>query len=67
MKNILKLSCFVRNDINRIRRSDMKERIEFGGDIYLGAGSHGCVNTPFDAAQFMYSVVNIGTPVVIHD
>ena len=28
MKNILKLSCFVRNDINRIRRSDMKERIE---------------------------------------
>ena len=46
---------------------DMKDRIEFGGDIFLGAGSHGCVNTPFDAAAYMYNVVNIGTPVVIHD
>ena len=46
---------------------DMQERIEFGGQIYMGAGSHGCINTPYDAVVTMYNVVNIGTPVVVHD
>ena len=46
---------------------DMQNRWEFGGTIYLSNGSHGCVNTPYDAAQTIYNIVSIGTPVVVYD
>ena len=46
---------------------DMQNRWEFGGTIYLSNGSHGCVNTPYDAAQTIYNIVSIGTPVVVSD
>lgn len=46
---------------------DMQNRAYFGGTIYLSNGSHGCVNTPYDAAQTIYSIVSIGTPVVVYE
>lgn len=46
---------------------DMQTRYYFGGSIYLSNGSHGCVNTPYDAAQTIYNIVSIGTPVVVYE
>ena len=46
---------------------DLKERSEFGGTIYLSNGSHGCVNTPYEAVQTIYSAVSIGTPVIVYE
>lgn len=46
---------------------DLKERGAFGGTIYLTNGSHGCVNTPYDAVQRIYEAVNIGTPVIVYE
>lgn len=45
---------------------DLPGRDEFGGEIYKNNGSHGCVNTPFDKAAQIYSIVNVGTPVVVY-
>lgn len=45
---------------------DASWRSSFGGDIYKGNGSHGCVNTPYDAVKKIYNNVSVGTPVVIH-
>nr|WP_300825851.1 L,D-transpeptidase family protein [uncultured Schaedlerella sp.] len=38
----------------------------FGGDVYLWNGSHGCINMPYYNAQELYSILQIGTPVVVH-
>lgn len=38
----------------------------FGGNEYLYRGSHGCVNLPHDAAEKIYSRVEAGTKVVVH-
>lgn len=38
----------------------------FGGDRWRYAGSHGCVNMPYETAQQLYSLINVGCPVVIH-
>lgn len=43
---------------------DAKWRSEFGGDIYIKGGSHGCINTPYDAMAELYDMVEIGTPVL---
>lgn len=45
---------------------DANWRTEFGKDIYLTQGSHGCVNSPFDLAQTIFDNVDVGTPVVCH-
>ena len=42
-------------------------RYSFGGDIYLTAGSHGCVNLPEEAAATIYSEVHNYFPVVVYD
>lgn len=39
----------------------------FGGDWYLTNGSHGCINMPYDKAQELYSLVDIGLPVIVHE
>lgn len=46
---------------------DLVSRSTFGGDIYLYGGSHGCVNTPYDAVSQIYDIVSIGTPVVVYE
>ena len=40
-------------------------RSSFGGSIYQGGGSHGCINMDYDAAQFLYETYDIGTIVVV--
>ncbi len=46
---------------------DAKWRKEFGGDIYINNGSHGCINTPTDAVEQMYEYYPVGTPVLIYE
>jgi len=43
---------------------DATWRSEFGGDIYLTNGSHGCVNLPLSAAGQIYEYMAKGFPVV---
>lgn len=44
---------------------DASWRKEFGGDIYLTDGSHGCINTPLEKVKELYDMVEIGTPVIM--
>ena len=44
---------------------DADWRSEFGGSIYQGGGSHGCVNMPVDKAEALYNMIEVGTPVFI--
>lgn len=41
-------------------------RTEYGGDIYLTNGSHGCVNTPSANAEIIYNNIDIGYPVIVY-
>lgn len=41
-------------------------RDEFGGEIYLDDGSHGCVNLPLEAAKTLYENSTWGTRVIIY-
>ena len=45
---------------------DASWRSEFGGNIYKTNGSHGCVNTPPDAMAQVFSVLEIGDPVIVY-
>jgi hypothetical protein len=45
---------------------DATWRAVFGGDIYLTAGSHGCVNLPLAAAESIYSYISTGFPVICY-
>lgn len=38
----------------------------YGGTIYRGGGSHGCVNTPPGQVPAVYANVETGTPVVVY-
>ena len=39
---------------------------EYGGNTYKGNGSHGCVNTPYDAVRNIYNNISVGTPVIVY-
>lgn len=45
---------------------DASWRGSFGGSIYKGNGSHGCVNCPSGTAATLYKYVDTGFPVVVH-
>ena len=45
---------------------DATWRSRFGGDIYLTKGSHGCINLPLSSAEYIYSYVKKGFPVVCY-
>ena len=45
---------------------DAPWRSDFGGDIYLSNGSHGCVNIPPENMEAIYNAIDIGTAVVIY-
>lgn len=45
---------------------DASWRSSFGGNIYQGNGSHGCVNTPYKNVKKMYEKMSVGTPVIIY-
>ncbi|HEY6737020.1 MAG TPA: L,D-transpeptidase family protein [Candidatus Saccharimonadia bacterium] len=40
---------------------------KFGGPDYYYGGSHGCVNLPDAAAEFIYNWSTVGTPVWVHN
>jgi lipoprotein-anchoring transpeptidase ErfK/SrfK len=40
---------------------------KFGGSDYYYGGSHGCVNLPDAAAEFIYNWSDVGTPVWVHN
>lgn len=44
---------------------DASWRREFGGEIYMSNGSHGCINLPSDIAPKLYEMLEIGVPVVM--
>ena len=45
---------------------DATWRKEFGGDIYINSGSHGCVNLPLDKAKIIFENVVKGEPVIVY-
>lgn len=45
---------------------DATWRSAFGGSIYKGNGSHGCVNTPLGAVAKIYSKAYVGMPVIVY-
>lgn len=45
---------------------DASWRSSFGGGIYQGGGSHGCVNLPYNAAATIYNMAYVGMPVIVH-
>ena len=45
---------------------DATWRTEFGGDIYLTNGSHGCLNLPLDNARIIYEYVSTGFPIICY-
>ena len=44
---------------------DASWRSHFGGNIYKGNGSHGCVNSPYSKVKILYNKAPVGTPVII--
>lgn len=51
---------------NNIGMHDASWRSEFGGNIYLTNGSHGCINLPYSIAQEIYNSVEKDTPVICY-
>ena len=45
---------------------DATWRGAFGGQIYIGGGSHGCVNMPYSKAQELYGIIEEGMPVIVY-
>ena len=45
---------------------DASWRSSYGNAIYEYSGSHGCINTPFDAVKVIYENISEGIPVVIY-
>lgn len=45
---------------------DASWRSSFGGGIYTYDGSHGCVNTPYNAVRTIYNNIESTYPVVVH-
>jgi hypothetical protein len=45
---------------------DATWRSTFGGTVYQGNGSHGCVNLPYSAASSLWDLCKVGDVVVVH-
>lgn len=46
---------------------DAPWRTEFGGEIYMNYGSHGCINLPPDVAEKLFYQYEVYTPVVVYE
>ena len=51
---------------NNIGIHDAGWRNEFGGEIYLTNGSHGCVNAPYNVAEAIFKNIEAGTPIICY-
>lgn len=49
-----------------IHDASWRKADEFNPETYKGNGSHGCVNLPNDTAKTLFSIVDVGTRVVVH-
>ena len=49
-----------------IHDSTWRSSKEYGGTTYMGNGSHGCVNTPYNIVKKIYSKAKVGTHVVVY-
>jgi hypothetical protein len=61
--------CYVRYFMpiyNGIGLHDASWRRSFGGNIYAGSGSHGCINLPPPVAAFAFNNYAVGTVVICH-
>lgn len=45
---------------------DSSWREVYGGTEYKTNGSHGCINTPFEAMKKIYDNIEVGTPVIVY-
>lgn len=45
---------------------DASWRYSFGGEIYKGNGSHGCVNAPKYLAKTIFENIEDGTPIICY-
>lgn len=45
---------------------DATWRSQFGGNIYISGGSHGCVNLPLSQAVALYNIAYAGMPVICY-
>lgn len=45
---------------------DASWRSNFGRDIYLARGSHGCINVAYYLAEKLYKNISVGTPVICY-
>ncbi len=53
---------------NAVGLHDATWQPAFGGTLYeQGYGSHGCVNLPYDVAQEIYGLINVGDVVITHN
>lgn len=46
---------------------DATWRKDFGGDIFLKDGSHGCVNLPPEKAKEIFTTIEKGIPVIVYE
>lgn len=51
---------------NNIGIHDAGWRSQFGGQIYLTNGSHGCVNAPYAVAEKIFQNIEAGTPIICY-
>lgn len=45
---------------------DASWRKEFGGNIYIANGSHGCVNLPLENAKILYQYISKSMPILVY-
>lgn len=45
---------------------DADWRDDFGGDIFVDGGSHGCINCPKEQVSRLYEMTQLNTPVIIY-
>lgn len=51
---------------NSIAMHDATWRYSFGGTVYQYNGSHGCVNLPYEKAEQLFYLCEVGDVVVVH-
>lgn len=54
------------NDAVGIHDASWRADTDYTADAYLENGSHGCINTPYAAAEQIFNTVDIGYPVIVY-
>ena len=49
-----------------LSQEEVNRIVEFGGEIFMTNGSHGCLNLPLDSAAAIYNYVHTGYPVICY-